>query len=50
MSACWWWKKNGLNEMADKDMLTAITKRINGGKNGLQDRLKYLGRAKWVIK
>lgn len=50
MSACWWWNNRGLNAMADKDELTNITKRINGGKNGLQDRLKYLGRAKRVIK
>lgn len=49
MSACWWWNKRGLNEMADRDELTNITKRINGGTNGLQDRLKYLGRAKKVI-
>lgn len=50
MSACWWWNNRGLNEMADRDELTNITKRINGGKNGLQDRLKYLGRAKRAIK
>lgn len=50
MSACWWWKSRGLNALADKDELTAITKRINGGTNGLQDRLKYLGRAKKVIR
>jgi len=50
MSACWWWKMHGLNELADADCLTAITKRINGGTKGLEDRLKYLGRAKMVIK
>lgn len=50
MSACWWWNNRGLNEMADRDELTNITKKINGGKNGLQDRLKYLGRAKRAIK
>lgn len=36
--------------MADRDELTNITKKINGGKNGLQDRLRYLARAKRVIK
>lgn len=50
MSACWWWDNRGLNRLADRDELTNITKRINGGTNGLQDRLKYLGRAKKVIK
>ena len=50
MSACWWWDNRGLNELADRDELTNITKRINGGKNGLQDRLKYLGRAKRAVK
>lgn len=50
MSACWWWNNRGLNALADRDELTNITKQINGGKNGLQDRLKYLGRAKKVIK
>lgn len=50
MSACWWWNNRGLNALADKDELTTITKRINGGTNGLQDRLRYLGRAKRVIK
>lgn len=50
MSACWWWNSRGLNAMADKDELTNITKQINGGKNGLQDRLKYLGRAKRAVK
>lgn len=50
MSACWWWDNRGLNRLADKDALTLITQRINGGANGLQDRLKYLERAKKVIK
>ena len=50
MSACWWWDNRGLNRLADKDALTLITQRINGGVNGLQDRLRYLARAKKVIK
>ena len=48
-SACWYWQGRGLNALADRDELTNITKRINGGTNGLQDRLKYLGRAKRAI-
>ena len=36
--ACKFWFDNGLNELADKDDVMAITKRINGGTNGLADR------------
>jgi len=36
--ACKFWSDNGLNELADKDDVMAITKRINGGTNGLTDR------------
>jgi putative chitinase len=40
-SACWFWKKNGLNEIADKKDITLMTKRINGGTIGLEDRKKH---------
>lgn len=37
-SACWFWKTRGLNAMADaKDMVT-MTKKVNGGLHGLEDR------------
>ena len=36
--ACKFWSDNGLNELADKDDVVSITKRINGGTNGLADR------------
>lgn len=45
-SALWFWYKNGCNELADKDDLTAITRRINGGTNGLSTRGFYLRRFK----
>ena len=35
------WKLNGLNEMADVQDFIAITKRINGGTTGLNERQKY---------
>lgn len=38
-SACWFWFKNGLNGFADNAKITEITKRINGGINGLEDRI-----------
>lgn len=46
LAACWFWNKNGLNQFADKDDITTITKRINGGTNGLEDRKSNLAEAK----
>jgi predicted chitinase len=43
------WKLNGLNELADQQKFETITRRINGGINGLADRLKYYERAKKVM-
>jgi len=40
---------NGLNELADQQQFKSITKRINGGYNGLDDRIKYYDRAKKVL-
>ena len=48
-SAAWFWQRNGLNELADKDQFTTITRRINGGLNGLDDRLGFWARAKAVL-
>ncbi|AZF35942.1 Lytic enzyme [Pseudomonas sp. R4-39-08] len=48
-SAAWFWQTNGLNELADKDQFTTITRRINGGLNGLQDRVQLWERAKAVL-
>ena len=47
--ACWFWKTHGLNELADSDDVLAVTKRINGGLNGLADRQDYLLRAKFFV-
>jgi putative chitinase len=43
------WKLNGLNALADQQNFKLITKRINGGYNGLDDRIKYYERAKRVL-
>jgi len=48
-SAAWFWAHNGLNELADRDQFNRITRRINGGLNGLQDRLQLWGRARAVL-
>ena len=44
-SAAWFWRSRGLNALADNGDARAITRRINGGINGLQDRLAYLALA-----
>jgi predicted chitinase len=44
-----YWKKNGCNELADQQQFVTITRRINGGTNGLADRQKYYERAKQVL-
>ena len=48
-SAAWFWEQNGLNELADRDQFNSITRRINGGLNGLQDRLQLWARARAVL-
>lgn len=48
IAALWFWKTNGLNELADKDSVTAVTKRINGGTIGLNDRIAKVN--KWKSK
>ena len=48
-SAMWYWQTHGLNQQADKDDVLTITKRINGGTNGLASRKAYLARAKQVF-
>lgn len=45
LSAAWFWERNGLNELADQENVLAITKRINGGTNGLEDRERLLEQA-----
>lgn len=46
LSAGWYWKKRGINKHADRDDLIAVTKAINGGTNGLDDRAACLKIAK----
>lgn len=40
-SACWFWKTNNLNQYADDGDILTMTKRINGGTIGLEDRIKH---------
>lgn len=39
-SACWFWKSNGLNELASNQLINEITKKINGGMHGADERSK----------
>lgn len=47
--ACWFWENNNLNQYADSDDILTMTKRINGGTIGLEDRKKHYEHAKHVF-
>jgi predicted chitinase len=49
-SAFWYWNSRNLSALADQDDLRGITRRVNGGYNGLSERQGYLNRAKAVLK
>lgn len=57
LSAAWWWNNAGCNTLCDsgslEDRLRVVTRRINGGYNGIKDRRSYLRRArivrKWLV-
>ena len=44
-----YWKSRNINPKADADDLEGVTRKINGGVNGLADRAKYLARAKGIL-
>jgi putative chitinase len=44
-SACFFWEQNNLNTWADKGDILTLTKRINGGTIGLEDRIKHYNHA-----
>ena len=48
-SACWFWESNNLNQWADKGDILTLTKRINGGTIGLEDRIKHYEHALHVL-
>jgi putative chitinase len=49
LSAGWFWNKHGLNELADVQEHGIITKRINGGTLGLDDRIQKTTKALSVL-
>lgn len=48
-SAAWFWEANNLNQFADKGDILTLTKRINGGTIGLEDRIKHYNHACHVL-
>ena len=48
-SAAWWWQSHNLNKYADADDCRGCTKVINGGYNGLEQRLALYEAAKSVL-
>lgn len=50
MVSGWFWYEKGLNRLADIDAFEKITRRINGGLNGYQDRLAHWERCKMALK
>lgn len=48
-SACWFWENNNLNALADKMDVKTLTRKINGGFIGLEDRIKHINHAAHVL-
>lgn len=48
-SACWFWEANSLNKWADIGDMVTLTKKINGGTIGLDDRIKHYNHAMEVL-
>ena len=49
LSAGWFWNKKGLNALADAQEYGQMTRRINGGLVGLDDRIVKITKAKQVL-
>jgi putative chitinase len=48
-SACWFWETNNLNKWADVGDILTLTKKINGGTIGLEDRIAHYEHALHVM-
>jgi putative chitinase len=49
LTALEYWRSRNLNPLADKDDVEGITRKINGGLNGFEDRKKYLSKIKGIL-
>ncbi len=48
--AAWFWSEHRLNALADQSDFRTITRKINGGLNGLEQRTRYWDKAKAVLR
>lgn len=48
-SAAWFWKSRALNTLADRGDIEGITRKINGGLNGLAERVALWNKARKVL-
>ena len=48
-SACFFWEQNNLNQWADRGDILTLTKRINGGTIGLEDRIRHYNHACHIL-
>lgn len=48
-SAAWFWVTRALNPLADRADVALVSRRINGGSNGLAERVRYYDRARLVL-
>ena len=48
-SAAWFWHTRGLNSASDRADVATVSRRINGGTNGMLDRVRYYDRARVVL-
>lgn len=49
-SSMWFWRTNGLNQLADAGLFREITKKVNGGYNHIEKRHEYFLRAESVLR
>ena len=49
LTACVCWDDHGLNDLADRDDILGITRKVNGGLNGLDDRRARMAAAKALM-
>lgn len=48
-TACDYWQSRGLSALADRDDVLGVTRKVNGGNNGLADRKVQLAKAKAIL-
>ncbi len=49
LAAGWYWRSRRINELCDRDDAVAVTEAVNGGRHGLDERVRLLGVAKAAL-